>query len=90
MKVLCSILLILAVVVLFEEATCQNGEMMGDAVEGVPYEDGSEYQAHPRRAKRWTCNSYTGDFLCAGWPGAWRCQCGAACYNNVCTCSRCG
>ncbi|KAH7708855.1 hypothetical protein AAVH_23897 [Aphelenchoides avenae] len=42
------------------------------------------------RYKRWVCNRYTGDFLCAGWPGAWRCTCGAACYNNVCRCTRCG
>ncbi|CAF3716439.1 unnamed protein product [Rotaria sp. Silwood1] len=39
--------------------------------------------------RSFTCNSMTGDFLCAGWPGAWRCQCGSACYNNVCTCNRC-
>ncbi|CAF5033945.1 unnamed protein product, partial [Rotaria sp. Silwood1] len=32
--------------------------------------------------RSFTCNSMTGDFLCAGWPGAWRCQCGSACYNN--------
>ncbi|CAF1467207.1 unnamed protein product, partial [Adineta steineri] len=36
-----------------------------------------------------TCNSVTGDWLCAGWAGAWRCQCGSACYNSVCTCKRC-
>ncbi len=41
------------------------------------------------RTKRWTCNDITGDFLCAGWPGSWRCQCGAACYSGVCTCKRC-
>uniref|UniRef100_T1K426 Invertebrate defensins family profile domain-containing protein n=1 Tax=Tetranychus urticae TaxID=32264 RepID=T1K426_TETUR len=41
------------------------------------------------RMKRWVCNNWTGDFLCAGWPGAWRCHCGANCVRGACTCKHC-
>lgn len=41
------------------------------------------------RMKRWVCNNLTGDFLCAGWPGAWRCHCGANCIKGACTCKHC-
>ncbi len=49
----------------------------------------ADFWQHIRVKRSFTCNSITGDFLCAGWPGAWRCNCGSACYNNVCTCKRC-
>uniref|UniRef100_A0A914QWZ4 Uncharacterized protein n=1 Tax=Panagrolaimus davidi TaxID=227884 RepID=A0A914QWZ4_9BILA len=41
------------------------------------------------RVQRWVCNNWTGDFLCAGWPGAWRCHCGSFCSGGKCTCKRC-
>ncbi|CAF2100319.1 unnamed protein product [Rotaria magnacalcarata] len=40
-------------------------------------------------SRRFTCNSITGDWVCAGQLGSWRCKCGSACYNSVCTCKRC-
>jgi hypothetical protein len=54
-----------------------------------PNEVGANNFLKQVRAKRWVCNDITGDFLCAGWPGSWRCTCGAACYGGVCTCKRC-
>ncbi|CAF1157065.1 unnamed protein product [Rotaria sordida] len=63
-------------------------------VAAVPTDNGdgsvSGAGGHLEEARdNWACNDITGDFLCAGWPGAWRCQCGAACYDQVCTCKRC-
>ncbi len=61
--------------------------------EGIPSTDSDsddeDFQVARAFGKRFACNSITGDYFCAGWTGAWRCNCGAACYNNVCTCKRC-